>query len=224
MGRAHVGLTSSLTHRLVTKRRGKRGSNEPGQRHVEVAQVDQQHGDGIVVGGRTGRELRVVGARAIGQLADQSLAPLLLATLKHPQQGSGGIVGTLVDAVFEVFVSILGRCGGEIALTALGYRQFMKETRPNEWRLKSTTYAAPFSGKQRSPVYCVPERTAGKWSVLSDNAKVDGQGAATELNSGISCILPDKEEERTLYLCNRHGIYKSTDGGQSYRIIHTCSQ
>ncbi len=112
----------------------------------------------------------------------------------------------------------------DILFTALGYRQFMKETRPNEWRLKSTSYAAPFSGKQRSPVYCVPERTTGKWSVLSDNAKVDAQGAATELNSGISCTLPDKEEERTLYLCNRHGIYKSTDGGQSYRMIYTCSQ
>jgi len=107
--------------------------------------------------------------------------------------------------------------------TALGYRQFMKETRPNEWRLKSTTYAAPFSGTEKCPVYCAPERTTGKWSLVSHDAKVDGPGTAIALNSGVSCILPDKEDENTLYLCNRHGMFKSVDGGQRYERVFKCS-
>lgn len=103
--------------------------------------------------------------------------------------------------------------------TALGYRQFMKETRPGERRLKSSTYAAPFTGTQNSPVYCVPERTTGRWSLVSDDARVDGGEATAALRAGISCILPDKDDADTLYLCNRHGIYKSTDGGQSYKRV-----
>jgi len=27
----------------------------------------------------------------------------------------------------------------------------------------------------------------------------------------------------TIYLCDRHGIFKSTDGGQSCRLVSTCS-
>ena len=110
----------------------------------------------------------------------------------------------------------------DVLLVALGYRQFMKEWRKNDWRLKSTTYAAPFSGMENSPVYSVPERTTGKWSLLSDKAKINGQ-TARSLNGGITCLLPDREDGTTLYLCNRQGIFKSTDGGRSYRIVYTCS-
>ena len=107
--------------------------------------------------------------------------------------------------------------------TALGYRQFMKETRPNEWRLQSTTYAAPFSGKQKSPVYCVPERTTGKWSLLSDKAEIHSGAAADRSNVGVTCLLPDQEDGKALFLCNRQGVFKSTDGGQSYRLVYECS-
>jgi len=108
----------------------------------------------------------------------------------------------------------------DVFFTALGYRQFIKELRPNDSRTRSTTYAAPFSGKGQSPVYCVPERTTGKWSILSGNAQIKGQGKAVNLNAGISCILPDKAKENTIYLCNRHGIFKSTDLGKSYECVY----
>ena len=111
----------------------------------------------------------------------------------------------------------------DVLFVALGYRQFMMEWRKNDWRLKSTTYAAPFSGKQPSPVYCVPQRTTGKWSLVSDKAKIDGQGTARSLNGGVTCLLPDKEDEKTLYSCNRQGVFKSTDGGQSYKSVYKCS-
>ena len=103
--------------------------------------------------------------------------------------------------------------------TALGYRRFMKETRPNEHRMKSTTYAAPFSGETPSPVYRVPERTTGKWSILSDRATIQGRAAGDDLNAGISCILPDAGDANTLYLCNIRGVYKTTDLGKTYRLV-----
>jgi len=109
----------------------------------------------------------------------------------------------------------------DMLFTALGYRQFSKETGKDEWRTKSTTYAALFSGKGQSPVYSVPERTPGKWSIVSKKGQVHGQGAAVALNAGISCILPDKDDGNTLYLCNRHGIFKSIDGGKNYKFIFT---
>jgi hypothetical protein len=39
------------------------------------------------------------------------------------------------------------------------------------------------------------------------------------LNAGISCLIPDAGEDNTLYLCNRHGIFKTTDNGKSYRLV-----
>ena len=107
----------------------------------------------------------------------------------------------------------------DVLFTALGYRQFRKETRPKEWRLKSTTYAAPFSGKHKSPIYRVPERTTGKWSIVSGNAQVHSEGAAVALNAGVSCVLPDTEDASTLYLCNIHGVFKTTDLGKTYRLV-----
>ncbi|NQU25582.1 MAG: hypothetical protein HQ567_30215 [Candidatus Nealsonbacteria bacterium] len=108
----------------------------------------------------------------------------------------------------------------DVLFVALGYRQFMKEWRKDDWRLKSTTYAAPFSGKGFSPVYCVPERTTARWFLLSDKAEVNGRGTARILNGGVTCLLPDKEDEKTLYLCNRQGVFKSTDAGNSYRLVY----
>jgi len=105
-------------------------------------------------------------------------------------------------------------------VTALGYRRFLKETRPNEIRMKSTTYAAPFSGSSPSPIYHVPERTTGKWSILSDKATISGQDAGHDLSAGITYILPDSGDANTVFLCNVHGIFKSTDLGKTYRLVH----
>ena len=46
-----------------------------------------------------------------------------------------------------------------------------------------------------------------------------GERGALTLNAGISCLIPDAGEDNTLYLCNRHGIFKTTDNGKSYRLV-----
>jgi len=104
---------------------------------------------------------------------------------------------------------------------ALGYRQFLKEYagRKNDWRTFSTTYAAPFSFEQPSPVYRCPDRTARKWSILSGNARIGGRNGRLQLNEGVSCILPDRKQPEILYLCNRHGIFKTVSRGESYRLV-----
>ena len=49
--------------------------------------------------------------------------------------------------------------------------------------------------------------------------KADLEGEGLSLNAGISCVLPDCEDENTLYLCNRHGVFKTTNRGRSYRLV-----
>ena len=118
----------------------------------------------------------------------------------------------------NVFSQRRNRMEADRLFVALGYRQFMKELRTNDWRLQSTTCAAPFSSDVTSPVYCVPDRTKNVWSLLSKNARVRGDGA---VNAGVTCLLADRKDPAVLYLCNRHGVFKSTDGGKSYaRVYH----
>ncbi|MCX6996931.1 MAG: PA14 domain-containing protein [Kiritimatiellaeota bacterium] len=104
-------------------------------------------------------------------------------------------------------------------VTALGYRRFVKEVQPTDFRTVCTTYAAPFSSEASSPVYCVPERTTVTWSILAHDARVLGQAKDLALNAGVTCILPDTDQEHTLYLCNRDGVFKSIDKGKSYRRV-----
>gem|GEM_PF-4628359 len=40
-----------------------------------------------------------------------------------------------------------------------------------------------------------------------------------ESNEGITCILPDKNDPHTFFLCNKQGILKTTDNGRSYRNV-----
>ena len=106
--------------------------------------------------------------------------------------------------------------------------------------------AAPFSGKP-SRVYLAGHRNL--WTILADvqereklTAALDYGGAqetTTMWNGyqcrqagadeflafglaagGISCVKPDSEEKDALYLCNRDGILKSTDRGQTYKLVY----
>ena len=88
--------------------------------------------------------------------------------------------------------------------TAIGARPYDK------W--SKLTCAAPFSGKEQAPVYFTKERSR-KWSVLSEKTDL-------RLNAGISCILPDQDITTALYLCNIYGIFKTSDGGKSYKLVH----
>jgi hypothetical protein len=79
-------------------------------------------------------------------------------------------------------------------------------------------YAAPFSGTRRIPLYM--ERTMNlRWTAVDENAQVHPDNV--ELKSGLSCIVRDREEEDTLYVCNRYGILKSRDNGRSYRLVYS---
>lgn len=94
--------------------------------------------------------------------------------------------------------------------TAIGARPFDK------W--SKFTCAAPFSGNEQSPVHFTKERSRS-WSTLSDKSKMDSDKVTLALNAGISCLLPDAGDENTLYICNRHGVFKTTNQGQSHRLV-----
>jgi len=76
---------------------------------------------------------------------------------------------------------------------------------------------APFSTKEQSPIYFSEDRSR-TWAMLSTEPKIEGDKALS-LNAGISCIVADSEEENKFYLCNSHGIFKTTDNGKSYRLV-----
>jgi hypothetical protein len=88
---------------------------------------------------------------------------------------------------------------------AIGARPFDK------W--SKLTCAAPFSGAEKTPVYFTTERSR-KWSLLSES-----DNGPLSLNAGISCLLPDSRGNNRLYLCNRHGIFKTSDGGKTYTLV-----
>jgi hypothetical protein len=57
------------------------------------------------------------------------------------------------------------------------------------------------------------------WNGYACPKPADNAFLAKGLGSGISCVLPDNEDANTYYVCNADGILKSTDGGQSYRLV-----
>ncbi|MFT5409234.1 MAG: hypothetical protein ACI9NC_001955 [Verrucomicrobiales bacterium] len=99
---------------------------------------------------------------------------------------------------------------GDRLFTAIGARPF------DDW--SKLTCTAPFSGQEQNPIYFTTERSRN-WSALSDNSKIGGNIGTLALNAGISCLLPDAAEDNTLYLCNRHGVFKTTDKGKSYQLV-----
>ena len=111
------------------------------------------------------------------------------------------------------------------------------------------TYAAPFSA-ELGRIYRANHRWL--WSIVGDDEEQNRittwlrAGAPREVATmwdgyvcrrpgkdefvapgldagGISCIWPDNKEKDTLFVCNRHGILKSTDHGKSYRLTYRCS-
>lgn len=110
----------------------------------------------------------------------------------------------------EAFSQRLHDAPTDELFTALGTRQF------DLW--SKSTYAAPFSGNGPSPVYLTQNRSR-KWSVMSSTAEIKGHNKL-QLNAGVSCVWPDKDDATTLFLCNRDGIFKTTDNGETYRLVY----
>lgn len=93
---------------------------------------------------------------------------------------------------------------------ALGTRPF------DSWSL--LTCSAPFSGGSESPVHFTSTRSRN-WSKLSQHSLIESGESALALNAGISCLLPDRNKEDTFYLCNRHGVFKTINKGQTYKLV-----
>ena len=105
--------------------------------------------------------------------------------------------------------------------TALGWRQFLKQYagRKHDWRTFSTTYAAPLSSGRSNPVYRCPDRTHNRWSALPSLARTGDAANSLALNQGVSCILPDRADDKTLFVCNTRGIFKTTDLGKTCKLV-----
>jgi len=81
------------------------------------------------------------------------------------------------------------------------------------------TAAAPFSEPRQAPVFYSNQR-GFRWRKLSyHGARLEGAPKGVALTDGITCILPDAKDAKVVYLCNRHGIFKSSDEGKTYRFV-----
>ena len=45
------------------------------------------------------------------------------------------------------------------------------------------------------------------------------QTAGWQVAASGSCIVPDSEKTDRFYLCNSHGIFKTSDNGKSYKLV-----
>ncbi|MDB4455600.1 hypothetical protein N9117_02955, partial [Akkermansiaceae bacterium] len=57
------------------------------------------------------------------------------------------------------------------------------------------------------------------WRKLAQHSLIENGESALALNAGLSCLLPDRNKEDTLYLCNRHGVFKTTNKGKTYKLV-----
>ena len=42
------------------------------------------------------------------------------------------------------------------------------------------------------------------------------------LTDGITCVLPNAKNAKVIYLCNRHGAFRSNDEGKTYELVLEC--
>ncbi len=75
------------------------------------------------------------------------------------------------------------------------------------------TAVAPFAEPNEPAVFYSRER-GFRWQEQSRTPR-----AAKPLTDGITCVLPDAKNDKTIFLCNRHGIFRSTDEGQTYELV-----
>ena len=75
------------------------------------------------------------------------------------------------------------------------------------------TAVASFAEPNQPPVFYSKER-GFRWQELSPAPK-----AGKPLTDGITCVLPDATNDKAIYLCNRHGIFKSVDEGKTYELV-----
>ena len=99
--------------------------------------------------------------------------------------------------------------------TAIGTRPFDK------W--SKLTCASPLSGEEQSPIYFTTKRSRS-WSALSKESRASDDRGDLALNAGISCLLPAAGNNDMLFLCNRHGVFKTADNGKTYKLVLSAKQ
>ncbi|HBV61980.1 MAG TPA: hypothetical protein DEF45_03055, partial [Rhodopirellula sp.] len=76
---------------------------------------------------------------------------------------------------------------------------------------KEVLVAAPFSSNEQNPI-----------SIYSKGKLATTASSPEPLNEGISGISFDLSSSgQTLFVCNRHGILRSTDRGKTYALVHS---
>ena len=99
--------------------------------------------------------------------------------------------------------------------TAIGARSFDK------W--SKLTCASPLSGEEQNSIYFTTKRSRS-WSALSEASRISDIAGSLALNAGISCLLPAVDDRGMLFLCNRHGVFKTADKGKTYKLVLSATQ
>jgi len=79
-------------------------------------------------------------------------------------------------------------------------------------------YTAPFSLKGANHIYDSTGGANGGFGKGTE-ARLVGAPAGAHVSSGLTCLLPDVEDNRIRFFCNTYGIFKSTDEGRTFRLV-----
>ena len=97
------------------------------------------------------------------------------------------------------------------------YRKVIKK---DFTRQSVAAYAAPFSSPGSNQIHYSRERLMGPMRPLpKGGSKLVGAPAGAHVSAGLTSITPDRSNRNTLFFCNIHGIFKSTDGGKTFRLV-----
>ncbi|MGI9443541.1 MAG: PA14 domain-containing protein [Rubripirellula sp.] len=89
------------------------------------------------------------------------------------------------------------------------YSQIASYLDPNT--KKEVLVSAPFSSNEQNPI-----------SIYSKGKLATTTSSSAPLNEGITGISFDQSSSgQTLFVCNRHGIHRSTDRGNNYVLVHS---
>ena len=102
------------------------------------------------------------------------------------------------------------RVVADTLMIGLGTRRF------SDW--SRFTAAAPFAESNQPPVFY--SNTRGfRWQEVSRAPKAV---VGKPLTDGITCVLPNAKNAKVIYLCNRHGAFRSNDEGKTYELVLEC--
>jgi len=103
---------------------------------------------------------------------------------------------------------------------AFGHRRFITTRRNGDKKLNIVGYTAPFSSPGANQVYRVSPRLPPPWKALNEEgSRLEGAPNGAYISSGLTCIHPDDDDARILFLCNVNGIFKSTDEGKTFSLV-----